>query len=108
MKGSNTGNAALDYPIGLISGDEAMLAGILWNSSNQNSYLYTGFYYLTMTPSHISSRTAYVFTVYSNGGFYSFYVGDPSSGVRPVINLRSDIQITGSGTTSDPFKLSVE
>ena len=28
-----------------------------------------------------------------------------TSGVRPVINLRSDVEITGSGTTSDPFKV---
>ena len=26
-------------------------------------------------------------------------------GVRPVINLRSDVQLTGTGTTGDPFKV---
>ena len=28
-----------------------------------------------------------------------------TSGVRPVINLKSDVQLTGSGTTTDPFKV---
>ena len=28
-----------------------------------------------------------------------------SAGVRPVINLRADVSLTGSGTTSDPFKV---
>lgn len=50
--GSSTGNKALTYPIGLISADEAMFAGIPnENSSNSNNYLYTGQYYWTMSPS---------------------------------------------------------
>ena len=27
-------------------------------------------------------------------------------GVRPVINLRADVTLTGSGTTSDPYLVS--
>ena len=26
-------------------------------------------------------------------------------GVRPVINIKADTQITGSGTSTDPFKV---
>lgn len=36
---------------------------------------------------------------YNNG------VNNKNVSVRPVINLRSDVQITGSGTTDDPFRL---
>lgn len=28
-----------------------------------------------------------------------------SAGVRPVINLRADVQLTGSGMVSAPFKV---
>ena len=104
------GNGALTYPIGLISADEAMLAGIPnWNSSgNTNNYLYTGQQYWTMSPSHFNGGHACVCYVLSDGYLGNNYVNWNGPSVRPVINLKSAIAITGSGTTSDPFKLSVE
>ena len=101
------GNGALTYPIGLISADEAMLAGIPnWNSSNRNNYLYTGQHYWTMSPSYFNGSSARVFNVNSDGrlDLDYWYVND-STGVRPVINLKADTPLTGSGTTSDPFKV---
>ena len=96
---SSTGNKSLTYPIGLLTADEYVLAG------SENSYLNTGQTYWTMSPSWYSTGT------YARG-FVVYYYGDVASadvtaayGVRPVINLRSDVQLTGSGTTSDPFKI---
>ena len=104
-KGSSTGNAALDYPIGLISTDEAMLAGIPnWNSSNSNNYLYTRQNYWTISPYWFNDGFALVFVVYSNGSLDGGYVYVPI-GVRPVINIRADVALTGSGTVLDPFKV---
>ena len=103
-KESSTGNKALTYSIGLISADESMLAGISnWNSSgNTNNYLYTGQNYWTMSPSYYSGD-AFVLCVLSDGSLNNYYVGDAAPGVRPVINIRANVEITGSGTTSDPF-----
>jgi len=103
------GNGALTYPIGLISADEAMFAGIPnWNSSNSNNYLYTGQHYWTMSPYSYNGITgAYVFIVWSDGYLLSNGVSF-THGVRPVINLKSAIAITGSGSKTNPFKLSVE
>ena len=104
-KESSTGNKALTYPIGLISADEAMFAGIPnWNGTNQNNYLYTGQTYWTMSPNWFDIGDALAFRVISSGYLHSDYV-TYSYGVRPVINLRSDVALTGSGTTSDPFKV---
>ena len=97
------GNGALTYPIGLISADEAMLAGIPnMNSSNSNNYLYTRQNYWTMSPAGYPN--VFVGLVYNIGSIDSDGANF-SNGVRPVINLRSDVQLTGSGTTSDPFKV---
>ena len=104
-KDSSTGNKALTKPIGLISADEAMFAGIPnWNSSNQNNYLYTGQTYWTMSPARYDSDGAGVFGVAYDGSLGSWIV-NYENGVRPVINLKSAIAITGSGTTTDPFKV---
>ena len=45
---------------------------------------------------------ARVHTVASNGNLGHGYVNS-SSGIRPVINLKADVGITGSGTSSDPY-----
>ena len=104
--GSDTGNKALIKPIGLISADEAMFAGIpKWNSSNSNNYLYTGQTYWTMSP--YSGSGALIFVIFENGSFTGGGANG-ECGIRPVINLKSDISLTGSGSVDDPFVLSVE
>ena len=106
-KESSTGNKALTYPIGLISADEAMFAGMPYvgSSSNFNNYLNTGQNYWTMSPASYSYSWASVFVVAADyGALTSTYVHE-SYGVRPVINLRSDVSITGTGTVNDPFKV---
>ena len=103
---SSTGNKSLTYPIGLISADEAMFAGIpIWNNSSPSNYLCTEEYYWTMSPSFFEGISAYVFNIDSSGSLVDNYYVNRTHSVRPVINLRADVQITGSGTTSDPFKV---
>ena len=99
------GNGALTYPIGLISADEAMFAGIPGSGSNQNNYLYTGQFYWTMSPFYFSYGYAFVFSVRSDGSLNLSNAYGTTPGVRPVINLKSAIAITGSGSKTDPFKV---
>ena len=99
------GNGALTYPIGLISADEAMFAGIPWSGSNQNNYLYTGQFYWTMSPFYFSYGYAFVFSVRSDGSLNLSNAYGTTPGVRPAINIRSDVSLSGSGTTLDPFKV---
>ena len=110
--GSSEGNGALKVtpsdndstptPIGLITADEVAFAGGVYGSNNTSYYLYNNAYYWTMSP-FIYNSGAFVFLVNGNGSLY-YYRVDGTAGVRPVINLKSAIAITGSGTTSDPFK----
>ena len=93
-------NGKIPNPIGLLTSDEYVLAG------KADSYLDVGINYWTMSPSYFGSGCAYVFYVSSSG-----YLGHGSTdlidtrGVRPVINLKSAIAITGSGSKTDPFKV---
>ena len=97
-------NGRLPNPIGLITADEAALAGVTWNNP-KSSYLNTGQYYWTLSPFYyISSYGAYVFVV-SDGGNLDFWYVDNTHGVRPVINLKSAITITGEGSVDKPFKI---
>ena len=102
-------NGKLQNPIGLVTSDEAVLTGITYNTPNTGSYLYTGEYYWTMSPSHFSNDFAYVFRVNSDGYLSDIDLGGwgviDAWGVRPVINIRTNVSLTGSGTTTDPFRL---
>ena len=109
---SGKGNRALKYPIGLITADEVVYAGGLnsMNASNQNIttnnnyYLYTGSFYWTMSGGYshnaIGTHSVPVF----DSGLIAYKLSNEASGVRPVINLKQDIEITtGTGTSGSPY-----
>ncbi len=104
VDGAGVGNEALTYPVGLITADEVSYAGGVRGSSNSSYYLYTNSAYWTMSPYdfNATSNRAFVFYVYSNGYLYNYLV-NIAGGVRPVLNLKADVQLSGSGTANDPF-----
>ena len=105
VSGSNKGNGALDYPIGLITADEVVYAGGVHGVTNSNYYLYVNHTYWTMTPTYYVGGTG-VYCVYSDGSGSAPTV-NVNNGVRPVINLRADVTISsGDGTASNPFVIS--
>ena len=104
---SKNGNGALTYPVGLITLDEAVLAGFNTRYSNENdykdttNYLYTNSFYWTFSPVQFSYSAA-VGLICDTG-----WVGDRDvwgdSGVRPVVSLISGTLVTGEGTTANPY-----
>ena len=105
---STNGNKALQYPIGLISADEAAYAGGVASTNNTSYYLYAGQNYWTMSPcSFMHNSVPGVFVMEVNYGINPTWSVDTvsSGGIRPVINLKGDLTITGSGTTTDPYKV---
>ena len=99
---TSRGNGALTYPVGLITADEVAMGGGVFNTSNSSYYLYTGNYYWTMSPYRFYGSYADEFNVHSIGYIDNRYVNN-SFGVRPVLSLKSDISVTGTGTQNDPF-----
>ena len=108
----------IETSIGLITADEAMLAGhgggdfngdFNYQKANPNSYLTIGDHFWTMTPSGFYNTfnqnflSALMFGINAWGYIddlspaYSGYV------IRPVINLKSALKFTGDGTKSNPY-----
>ena len=97
--------ATLEYPVGLITADEISYAGGAFQSLNSKYYLNIGYPYWTMTPSYFLTTNAsiYLFNV-QKGGNIGNNTASTAAGVRPVINLKSDIEIIrGTGTADDPY-----
>ena len=120
ISSASSGNKKSTYPIGLITADEVMLAGHAGGifdggynhtKTNNGSYLITGNTFWTMTPAggynpfDRNYWTARLFGVYDYGGLDD-HDADGTYGLRPVINIRSDVTITGSGTMNDPYVVS--
>ena len=103
---SNAGNHALTYPIGLITMDEIIYAGGYGATTNYDYYLYTGDYYWTMTPYYFYGTSAYPFGLNSNGGLdFAGTTAGSSKTVRPVINIDKEVELEGTGTQTDPYKI---
>ena len=103
--GTDTGNGALDYPVGLLTADEVMLAGGKLGTDNSTYYLYTGEYYWLSAPYYFDDYSAYGFLVHSSGRLYGYNVNNSALGVRPSISLKPGFKLTGSGdgTVNNPY-----
>ncbi len=98
------GNNVLPYPVGLLTADEATLAGSGWYGYSSSAYLKSGFYYWLASPSSFTSGYAYGIYVDSYGYLDSNYVVG-SRGVRPSVSLipGAEIEQGNTGTASDPY-----
>lgn len=103
------GNMELVYPIALATSDELVYAGAtgldpatMTYITNAEFYLYKGDFYWTMTPFVFAGGRASVVNLDDDGSVDNDDVGN-DSGVRPVVSLRSDAILWGSGTMNDPF-----
>ena len=100
-------NDILKIPVGLITADEIAFAGGVYGNNNSEYYLYNNYHYWTMSPDRFDGLTAVMLFIWNDGSIGHCWVDDPS-GVRPVINLKSDTKFEGSGTSTDPFTVVVE
>ena len=103
---SNIGNKALNYPIGLITLDELIYAGMKEGYINKLSWVYSDTNYWTMSPSYYQPSYAIsnVFFIQKDGFPSGGLTVTNNFNVRPVINLKSDVEITGGiGTVNDPY-----
>ena len=103
------GNGKLVNAIGLITMDEANMAGSTINANNLLYYLYSGTDYWTMSPSTFgnwfiaSNFRISSFGLIGNTEVYQHY------GVRPVINIdTSKITFTGVGTKENPYNIEIK
>ena len=109
---SSIGNGLLDNPVGLITADEMVMAGAPYGSANTEFYMYNTNKFYTSSPYYYCSyqdgaRVWNFGNTMKDGVLYGDLV-DCSYYARPVINLDSNIRMYGSGTMSDPYRLTKE
>ena len=100
----------INSKVGLITADELAYAGYAYGSGNTTTYLQenaTDTYWWSLSPYYFNGGLAGVWGVYgSDGSFGDSGVGY-TYGVRPSISLKSTTNVTGEGTSSSPYIISM-
>ncbi len=101
---ASKGNKSLTYPIGLLTADEAVYAGAIYGSVNNNIYLLTsGKNFWMMSPSYSASAEVVNMLFLYDGRISGAYL-KAKFAIRPVINLKFDVEIiSGDGTINNPY-----
>ena len=108
---NKNGNGKLTYPVGLITLDEAVLAGFNTYYSNKSNYqdttnyLCTDRYYWTFSPVYMDDDDdARIGPIASTGTLYADRVHN-TYGIRPVVSLISGtlVNSNGDGTSTNPY-----
>ena len=100
---TTNGNGNLTYKIGLLTADEIAFAGSIAYTYNRSTYLQenTGTtWWWSLSPYVFDGSNAVVWGVGS--GLYVINVVG-SNGLRPVISLISSTNVTGDGTSENPY-----
>ncbi len=102
---TKNGNGNLTYKIGLLTADEIAFAGSIAYTYNRSTYLQenTGtIWWWSLSPYRFGGGGALVWVVYS-GYLGNDGVDDDYRGLRPVISLISSTNVTGDGTSENPY-----
>lgn len=96
-----------ELKVGLLSSDEAVLAGAYRSTENKDYYLYNssivGSYFLT-SPNFISSdNVVSMLTLASNGAIAEGTLITDTAYVRPVLNVGVSAKVKGEGTYENPY-----
>ncbi|MCM1053558.1 MAG: hypothetical protein NC483_06260 [Ruminococcus sp.] len=92
-------------PVGLITADEVAYGGLAYGALSSGNYLDTGQTYWTISPSAFLANIIYAHAFAVESGYLGNLRVIYLFGVRPVINLRSDVKLIGNGTISNPYKV---
>ena len=100
----------INSKVGLITADELALAGYAYAKNNTTTYLQenaTDTYWWSLSPYRFNGDYASVWYVGGSNGNFGSYRVNYTNGVRPSISLKSTTNVTGEGTSSTPYIISM-
>ena len=100
----------INSKVGLITADELAFAGYAYNIGNTTTYLQenaTDTYWWSLSPNGFGGGDAGVWNVVGSSGDFVGNSVNFANGVRPLISLKSTTNVTGEGTSSAPYIISM-
>ena len=91
------GNGMLDYPVGLMTADEAYMTNAKWYHDWYNENV------MTMSPAMFKDNVAYIYHVGSSG----IEPTDVTENwdIKQVINIKAGLEFTGDGSDTAPYEI---
>ena len=96
----------INSKLGLITADELAFAGYAYGLENSTTYLQenaTDTYWCSLSPGLFNGSYALVWYIIGSSGDFAHVYVFYTSGVRPSISLKSTTNVTGNGTSEDPY-----
>ena len=96
----------INSKVGLITADELAFAGYAYGLENSTTYLQenaTDTYWCSLSPGIFNGSYALVWYIIGSSGDFAHIYVFYTSGVRPSISLKSTTNVTGNGTSEDPY-----
>lgn len=104
-------NQETNLMIGLLSYDEAVLSGLSYGSNRNEHYLLKSTNPSTwmISPAGVYNLTQehYAFRIANNNNLNEVVVTEKNITIRPVINIKPTLNVTGNGTIDNPYIFSV-
>ena len=100
----------INSKVGLITADELAFAGYAYGLQNTTTYLQenaTDTWWWSLSPNGFNGGGAGVWGVCGSDGDFGDNGVDDTGGVRPSISLKSTTNVTGEGTSSTPYIISM-
>ena len=97
-------DAKLNYPVGLLTTDEIIMAGTASSTNNSSYYLYNGSTnYWSLSPDGFNYYLANGFRV--SNGYINYGIVNNAYGLRPAVSLKpgTEFESGGEGTTTKPY-----
>ena len=100
----------INSKVGLITADELAFAGYAYDLENTTTYLQENatdyYWWWSLSPDYFGGAYARVWGVDgSNGVFTTPRITERNGYVRPSISLKSTTNVTGGGTSENPYKV---
>ena len=95
----------INSKVGLITADELALAGYAYGLQNTTTYLQENATdaWWSLSPRDFDGGSAYVWLVGGSSGTFSYNDVRNANGVRPSISLKPSTNVTGNGTSEEPY-----
>ena len=96
----------INSKVGLITADELAYAGYAFELQNSTTYLQenaTDTYWWSLSPFNFLAIYASVWRVGGSNGDFGGYGVNSTIGVRPSISLKPSTNVTGEGTSKNPY-----
>ena len=101
------GNKRLVFPVALLSGDEAYIAGVyqyLYGGNTNNVFLHNDRMYWILSPIYWLSQNQSRLTIINSYGKFGNNNSSTDGGVRPAVTLKGELPVlAGDGSQNNPF-----